>query len=139
VRENARTVPIEDEQSIPEPAVERPDPHRSEYVALAQRALDESLAALSDGDRLRLRLYYGQGVKLAQIGRMLGEHEATVSRKLERVRKDLRRDIEQRLRAYGISEQAVPECLAQAAGAAELDVSRAMGSALPPATAVEDG
>ena len=45
---------------------------------MAQGALDEAIAALESKDKLRLRLYYGQQLTLAQIGRLTGEHEATV-------------------------------------------------------------
>ena len=50
-------------------------------------------------DRSRLRLYYAQDRTLAQIGRELGEHESSVSRNLERVRKELRATVEGLLRA----------------------------------------
>lgn len=142
VRERAKTVSLDDEQApsgqrLAEANVDEGDPHRADYIAFSQRALDEALAALPDADRLRLRLYYGQGLKLAAIGRLMGEHEATVSRKLEKVRRHLRRDIEQRLRSYGLAEAAIPECLAQAASAPELDLSRATGPDAVKAPAVE--
>ena len=58
---------------------------------------------------------------------MLGEHEGTVSRKLDRTRGDIRRAIERTLRSeQGLSSDAVGEWLAQASGAPELDISRAL-------------
>jgi RNA polymerase sigma-70 factor len=127
LRQAARTVPLEDEQ-IPEPSAALPiDPHVPERVGYVQKALDAAIAALEPTERLRLRLYYGQGLKLAAIGRLTGESEATVSRKLERARRGLRADIERRLRDdHHLSPAAVASCLADAAGAAELDVSRAL-------------
>ena len=67
-----------------------PDPERDTLVGHAQRALDAGIDALEAKDRLRLRLYYGQDMTLAAIGRVLGEHEATVSRKLDKARRTLK-------------------------------------------------
>jgi IS30 family transposase len=53
---------------------------------------------LEPGDRLRLSSYYVQDLTLAEIGRLVGEHEATVSRKLKRARTSIRRNIERKLR-----------------------------------------
>jgi RNA polymerase sigma-70 factor (ECF subfamily) len=75
-----------------------PDPDRSRYLNLLEGALTAALAALAPRDQLRLAYYYVQELTLAQIGRLLGEHEATVSRKLERTRRDLRKQVEQALR-----------------------------------------
>jgi predicted RNA polymerase sigma factor len=61
-------------------------------------ALDRAMAALPDRDRLRLAWYYVEQLTLAQIGRALGEHEATVSRHLTRTRRTLRSTVERTLR-----------------------------------------
>jgi RNA polymerase sigma-70 factor (ECF subfamily) len=74
------------------------DPHRQRYLKLLSDALDRALAALDAKDRERLSLYYLEGWTLAQIGRHLGEHEATASRQLERIRRELRSDVEAILR-----------------------------------------
>src|SRR5213594_4575942 len=74
------------------------DPHRERYVALFGRALSEALAQLEPQERERLRLYYGEEKTLAEIGRLLGEHESSVSRHLDRVRRDLRGAVETILR-----------------------------------------
>jgi RNA polymerase sigma-70 factor (ECF subfamily) len=109
-----------------------PDPDRQRYIALAQEALDRAIAALDARSRLRLRLYYGQELTLAQIGRVTGEHEATVSRKLERSRRDLRRELERHLRDRGLSDDQVRDCVEHAAAAPELHVTRLLSR-------VEDG
>jgi RNA polymerase sigma-70 factor, ECF subfamily len=75
-----------------------PDPEREQYLAMLQAALTEALAALAPRDRLRLSYYYVQELTLAQIGRLLGEHEATASRKIERTRRDVRRQVDTALR-----------------------------------------
>ena len=74
------------------------DPHRRQYLAALQAALGAAIVALGARDRLRLALYYTRGLKLAPIGKLLGESEATTSRKLDRTRRNLRADVEQRLR-----------------------------------------
>jgi len=129
LRQASRTVPLEDEADVPDRASNAavPDPRGAERMAQVQRALDASIAALDARDRLRLRLYYGQGVKLAAIGKLMGESEATASRKLERVRQTIRKEIERRLRdEHGMSADLVQACLQNAAGAPELDVSHAL-------------
>lgn len=73
-------------------------PERQRYLAVLQGALAAALRALEPRDRLRLCYYYVQELSLAEIGRLLGEHEATVSRKLDRVRRGLRRQVERTLR-----------------------------------------
>ena len=75
-----------------------PDPERDAYLAMLQATLTHALAALAPRDRLRLAYYYVEELTLAQIGKLLGEHEATASRKLERTRADLRHSVEAALR-----------------------------------------
>ena len=75
-----------------------PDPDRGRYLAALEGVLSEALAALEPRDRMRLACYYAEGLTLAQIGRMTGEHEATVSRKLARTIQSLRKGVERALR-----------------------------------------
>jgi RNA polymerase sigma-70 factor (ECF subfamily) len=107
-------------------ATERlPDPDRRHALDAVQSALDAATAALDARTRLRLRLYYGEDLTLAQIGRITGEHEATVSRKLARARAALRTDVIRRLEGeHGLSQAAITECLAYAADAPELHLTR---------------
>jgi RNA polymerase sigma-70 factor (ECF subfamily) len=127
LRVSARTLSIDDnEQHAGEPSDPTPpvEPGRARYIELVQQSLDAALSALEAQDRLRLRLYYGEGLKLAQVGRILGEHEATVSRKIDRARREIRRLTEQQLRErHGLSAEQVRECLEHAASAPELDAS----------------
>lgn len=74
------------------------EPDRQRYLAVLQAALTAALQQLEPRDRLRLAYYYVQELTLAQIGRLLGEHEATVSRKLDRIRADLRAHVDRALR-----------------------------------------
>jgi RNA polymerase sigma-70 factor, ECF subfamily len=75
-----------------------PDPDRTRYCGMLQAALTSALASLEPRDRLRLAYYYADERTLAEIGRLLREHEATVSRKLERTRRGLREQVDAALR-----------------------------------------
>jgi RNA polymerase sigma factor (sigma-70 family) len=74
------------------------DPHHEEYLQRFLVALTLCLDALDPGDRQRLELYYARQKTLAEIGRLLGEHESSASRNLERVRRELRAKVEEHLR-----------------------------------------
>ena len=109
----------------PPAATGLPDPDRRHAVDVVQAALDGAIDVLDPRDRLRLRLYYGEDLTLAQVGRLTGEHEATVSRKLARARQALQRDVVRRLRAeHGLSEAMIAECFRYAAEAPELHLTR---------------
>lgn len=62
-----------------------------------QRALADSIGHLSDEDRLLVKLYYFDGLKLHEAGAILGVHEATASRRLTRIHKDLRLNVAESL------------------------------------------
>ena len=59
-----------------------------------QKALARSFKELSDEDRLLVKLYYFDGMRLREAGAILGVHEATASRRLTRIHTDLRRFVE---------------------------------------------
>jgi RNA polymerase sigma-70 factor (ECF subfamily) len=84
--------------SLASSAVSSPDPDRNRYLAILQAVLTAVLDALEPRDRLRLAYYYVEGLTLAEIGRLVGEHEATVSRKLERTRREIRKRVEGAMR-----------------------------------------
>ena len=75
------------------------DPRRELYLERFREALTAALASLDARDHSRLRLYYVKDRTLAEIGKVLGEHEASVSRNLERIRKEMRSAVEGLLRA----------------------------------------
>jgi len=66
------------------------DPNRSRYLRLLADALKQAIFSLNQLDRTRLVSYYLKDFTLAEIGKTMNEHEATVSRKLERVRRELK-------------------------------------------------
>lgn len=98
---------------------------RTRFLELMRRALTAALDRLEPRDRLRLACYHSQGLTLAQIGRMLREHEATTSRHLTRTRRAIREYVERQLRQdEGMNEAEVAECLASVMGdAGTLDLA----------------
>ena len=96
-------------------ASEPPDPDRSTHLTLLSQTLAQAVDRLDSRGRLRLGCYYVQELTLAEIGRLVGEHEATVSRQLARTRRALREDVERQLRIdHGLSEAQIAECFAAA-------------------------
>jgi RNA polymerase sigma-70 factor len=74
------------------------DPHRARYLLTFMKALQTALKNLDARDSETLRMYYAEGKKLAEIGRLLGQHESSVSRHLEKARGNVRRAVEEILR-----------------------------------------
>jgi RNA polymerase sigma-70 factor (ECF subfamily) len=120
VRSARRLEPLPDEEGKipPPPGNERadPDPERPRFQRLISQALARVVARLDPRDRLRLGCYYGQGLTLAETGRVLGEHEATASRNLARTRKAIRTGVEAHLRdAAGLNDAQVAHAFEVAA------------------------
>jgi RNA polymerase sigma factor (sigma-70 family) len=59
-----------------------------------QRALAGSIKEMSPEDRLLVKLYYFDGLRLKEAGAVLGVHEATASRRLTKIHAELRREVE---------------------------------------------
>ena len=87
-----------------------PDPAREPLAAAVRDALAAAFAGLDPRDRLRLRAYYLQRLTLAAIGRLLHEHESTVSRQLARTRRQIREVVEASLRRSGLDDRTIAEC-----------------------------
>jgi len=98
------------------------DPHRPHYLSCFSTALKRSLQLLSADDRERLELYYARQMKLAEIGRKLGEHESSVSRSLDRIRRELRAFTERHLQeVFSLSDAEIQQCFTYAAEEAPID------------------
>lgn len=59
-----------------------------------QKALAQSIQQLDAEDRLLVKLYYFDNLRLREAGAVLGVHEATASRRLTRIHTDLRSRVE---------------------------------------------
>jgi RNA polymerase sigma-70 factor (ECF subfamily) len=58
-----------------------------------QEALNKSVEELPPEDRLLVKLYYFDNLRLREAGAVLGVHEATASRRLTRIQTDLRKRV----------------------------------------------
>ncbi|HXZ82027.1 MAG TPA: sigma-70 family RNA polymerase sigma factor [Terriglobales bacterium] len=74
-------------------------------------AVDEALANVSPEDRMLLAAYYLDGRTLAEIGRMMGFHEATASRRLDKLAKTLRKAVREGLVKRGMSRRQADEAM----------------------------
>ncbi len=132
IRSQSRAQPLDD-------AVEvlRIDPHsnhdeaggpeRARYVRMLATALDLALKTLAPQDRMRMAYYYRHELSLKEIGRLMNEHESTVSRKLARTRDQLKSEIERRLRDIDrLSQEQIRLCYDFAAGDLKFDLARAL-------------
>ena len=104
--------------------------------------MSEALAKLEPQEKERLRLYYTEEKTLAEIGRLLGEHESSVSRHLDRVRRDLRGAVETILRRgfgapngsavqAGLSDPEIALCFEYCAEDAPIDLDKLLPRTKP--------
>ena len=114
-RKQKRSVSLE-EQTEEGVQFEAKEPEATPVVdGRLETATDQALAELSAEDRFTLAAYYLDGRTLAEIAKMLGLHESSISRRLDRLSVGLRKRILAGLREQGMSH-------AQAAEALETDV-----------------
>jgi RNA polymerase sigma-70 factor (ECF subfamily) len=90
-----------------------PDPEPAQAVdARLEFVTDEVLGALAADERFILAAYYLDGRTLAEIARILAVHESTISRKLDKVVKSLRKQVLAGLARKGMSRRQAEEALA---------------------------
>lgn len=87
-------------------------------------ALNEAIAALAPEDKLILKLYYFDDLKLKDIGGALGFHEATASRRIARIQTDLRKSVERILTKKGWRREDVKRSLAETAAKLDIGVEK---------------
>ena len=79
-------------------------------------ALRHAVASLEPEDRLILKMYYFDDLKLKDIAAVFGYHEATASRKLVRVQNEIRKGVEKALKTrHGWNDGEVKKYLAETA------------------------
>jgi RNA polymerase sigma-70 factor, ECF subfamily len=128
LRAHRRFEPLPDEGPA---AREQPpgadDPKRARYLAALQESLAAAVAEMAPRDQLRLSCYYLRQMTLAEIGRLLGEHEATVSRKLARARAQLRQSVERDLEGRrGMAAAEVSVCFEYALEGWSFEIERVL-------------
>ena len=94
-------------------------------------ALQAGIAILEDEDRLMMKLYYFDDLKLKDIASTFGFHEATASRKLVRIQKEIRRSVEKTLsEKHGWNDSEVKKYLTEAAEKLGMNLEKMFASLL---------
>lgn len=142
LRAGRRNIPLtEDERAsraVPAQRTASPDdPDRRRYVALFDKAIEAALAVLAPREKMLLACYYVDRLTLAEIARIAGEHESTVSRRLDRLRRNLGEQVDHILRqpvatqdeglpGTGLDSAQIELALQAALEDSALDLSRAL-------------
>jgi RNA polymerase sigma-70 factor len=95
------------------------------------RALESALRDLSDEDRLLVKLYYFDNLRLREAGALLGVHEATASRRLTRVHKELRQKVEKTLSQRGWTSVETERAFAEVAINLQSDIEGMLAEVAP--------
>ena len=98
------------------------------------RETDSVLAELPAEDRMVLSAYYLDGRTLAGIAGMLGVHESTISRKLDKLAKSLRKQIIAALTKDGMSRRQAEEALDVDVRDLQVDIRRSLAQETPSAS-----
>src|ERR1051325_5506571 len=102
-------------------------------------ALDEALGHLPAEDKLVLASYYLDGRTLTEIGRMVGVHESTISRRLEKLLKGLRKQVLAGLVSRGMNRGQAEEALEADVRYLQVDVTRKLQENRPAAFQQDKG
>ncbi|MFI5105113.1 MAG: RNA polymerase sigma factor [Terriglobales bacterium] len=102
-------------------------------------ALDEALGQLTGEDRLVLASFYLDNRTLTEIGRMIGVHESTISRRLEKMLKALRKQVMAGLVSRGMNRGQAEEALEADVRYLQVDVTRKLQENRPAAFQQDKG
>jgi RNA polymerase sigma-70 factor (ECF subfamily) len=114
-------------------AAPEPEPVPSPDARL-ESATDAALAALSSDERLVLAAYFLDGRTLAEIAGMLGVHESTISRKVDKLAKSLRKKILATMMQRGMARRQAEEALEVDVRDLRVDIRRSLAQESPSAT-----
>jgi len=107
-RRTRREEPLEDlDAAATDPAPQTP----ARELSLLERAVEEAVANQPAEERYLLAAYYLDSQTLKQIAMVLGVHEATISRKLQRATGAIRTSILKNLERGGLNRRAAQEAL----------------------------
>jgi RNA polymerase sigma-70 factor, ECF subfamily len=113
-------------------AAPQPEPLPSADSRL-ESATDAALAALDPEDRMVLAAYYLDGRTLAEIARTLGVHESTISRKVDKLARSLRKKILAGLMRQGMGRRQAEEALEVDVRDLQVDIRRSLAQDSPAA------
>ncbi len=124
-----------DEESEEGAQFRAPDPEEVSSgeleVTTLEVATDEALASLSVEDRVILSSYYLDERTLAEIARMLGVHESTISRKIDKLAKSLRKQILAGMMRRGMARRQAEEALEVDVRDLQVDIRRSLTQEKP--------
>jgi RNA polymerase sigma-70 factor (ECF subfamily) len=100
-------------------------------------AIDEALRSLAAEERFVLASYFLDRRTLAQIARALSVHESTISRKVEKLTKSLRKQIMKNLVGKGMSRRQAEEALSADVRDLALDIRASLAQDSVPAPFLE--
>src|SRR5207253_2010910 len=98
-----------------------------------EQATDEALALLTAEDRMILSAYFLDQRTLAEVASMLGVHESTISRKLDKLTRTLRKQILNGLVRRGMARRQAEEALEVDVRDLQLDIRRKLAQESSPA------
>jgi RNA polymerase sigma-70 factor (ECF subfamily) len=102
-------------------------------------AVDEALSQLTPDDRLVLASYYLDDRTLTEIGKVLGVHESTISRRLEKLLKVVRKQVLAGLVARGMNRSQAEEALESDVRYLQVDVTKKLQENRPAAFQPDKG
>ncbi len=108
-----------------------PEEALAEELAAAdvEKALAQTLGELEAEDRLLVKLYYFDGLRLREAGAVLGVHEATASRRLTRIHSEIRERVEEILmKEHGWTKSEAKRSLAEIAAHLQTEVEPMLAS-----------
>jgi RNA polymerase sigma-70 factor (ECF subfamily) len=110
-RSNSRDVSLDEQLEAGVAFAAKPENAEPATDNCVVKAVSETLAELKSEERFLLASYFLDQRTLAAIGRQLGVHESTVSRKLERVTAAVRKRIRMRMQSGGMDARRCDEIL----------------------------
>ena len=133
VRRSQRLVSLEDLETEPDSLRSGESKTSSAEIDLPKASqmflasLNHAMDQLDAQERLILGMYYLKDLNLKEIGRLLRVHESTVSRTLDRLKKQLRKSVEKHLRDhFRVRAAEVPQLIEMAHLEVEVDFKRVL-------------
>jgi RNA polymerase sigma-70 factor (ECF subfamily) len=124
-RRTGRETPIESSDVAAPPRVPEP---AGELLALIEAALGQTLARLEAEERFVLSAWFLDRRTLLEISRVLRVHEATVSRRVQRLTARLHDELLKNLEASGMSQDAAREALGVEPGDLDINLRKLLQS-----------
>jgi RNA polymerase sigma-70 factor (ECF subfamily) len=133
----------EQEETLALAAAEAPAAGAESDAALVARAVSAVLEEMDAEDSFLLTAYYLDQRTLQQMARMMEVHESTVSRRLARLTKALRKQLMKRLQAMGLDRRTAEEALGVDVRDVNVDIRKILqipaAGAFPEQRAAENG